>query len=117
MLTTRGLRRAAERRRHERRSCARGDGDRRRHDRRRRRLRSLMFAALAFAFPQQLKSSRALPLLNRWQQAGPRVSVSIDSFLSVATEPPNDELTEEAASGHRVDPAPIPSMTTIQPAI
>jgi len=69
-----------------------------------------MFAALAFAFPQQLKSSRALPLLNRWQQAGPRVSVSIDSFFAVAPEHAYDDLIDEAASVHRVDPALIRSV-------
>ena len=69
-----------------------------------------MFAALAFAFPRQLKSSHALPLLNRWQQAGPRVSVSIDSFLAVAPEHAYDDLIDEAASVHRVDPALIRSV-------
>jgi soluble lytic murein transglycosylase-like protein len=69
-----------------------------------------MFAAIVLAFPQQLKSSRALPLLSRWQQAGPRVSVSIDNFLAVAPEHAYDSLIEEAASVHRVDPALIRSV-------
>jgi soluble lytic murein transglycosylase-like protein len=72
-------------------------------------MRSVLFAALAFVFPHELKSG-AHPLLERSKNSRAQVSVSIDSFEPVLPQRAYDHLIEEAAAIYHVDPTLIRSV-------
>jgi hypothetical protein len=96
-----GLRQdGSNRRRANRRAVNRGTRDRRTSERRKARLRSLIFSALAFVAPQQLRSNPipffAAPNLNA--STGPRVSTTIDSFDPVPAQEAYDEDTKSTRS-------------------
>jgi soluble lytic murein transglycosylase-like protein len=96
------IRHNGERRRADRRSVDRGARDRRKSERRKARLRSLIFSALAFVAPHQLKSS-ALPLLPAARlTAGPRVTTNIESFEAILPQHAYDALIKEAADKYRL---------------
>jgi len=100
-----GLRQhGADRRRTSRRAGDRGTRDRRKSERRKARLRSLIFSALAFVAPQQLRSN-PLPFFstpNLMASVGPRVSATIDSFDPVPAQQAYDTLIDEAARKYRL---------------
>jgi soluble lytic murein transglycosylase-like protein len=105
------IRHNLERRLSDRRSCDRGTRDRRRRARRRFTLRSVLFAAFAFAVPQQLKSSTlaflAPPSIS---PSAPRVTTRIESFEAVPPQRAYDDLIAEAAQAFGVDPNLIRSV-------
>src|SRR6185295_9982258 len=100
-----GLRQnGGDRRRANRRAADRGTRDRRKSERRKARLRSLIFSALAFVAPQQLRSS-PIPFFSSPDlvaSSGPRVSTTIDSFDAIPAQHAYDELIEEAAKKYRL---------------
>jgi soluble lytic murein transglycosylase-like protein len=100
-----------ERRHDERRAQPRATRDRRRAERRRARLRSLIFTGLALALPHQLKQ-RPISFLSVSHLAapGPRVSASIDSMIAIPPSKAYEDIIQEAATLHRVDPALIRSV-------
>ena len=100
-----GLRQnGGDRRRADRRTSDRGTRDRRKSERRKARLRSLIFSALAFVAPHQLRSN-PLPFFaspNLAASPGPRVSTTIESFDALPPQQAYDELIAEAAKKYRV---------------
>ena len=93
-----------DRRRANRRGADRGTRDRRKSERRKARLRSLIFSALAFVAPQQLRSN-PIPFFSSPDlvaSSGPRVSTTIDSFAAIPAQHAYDDLIEEAAKKYRL---------------
>jgi soluble lytic murein transglycosylase-like protein len=101
-----GLRHNGERRTHYRRKRRRGRGERRFTDRRKKQVGGLLLAAAALATPQHF---RAMPLhaasrLLKLEAADPSVQVSIGEFRAVRPEEAYEDLIQEAATEHRLDP-------------
>src|SRR5882672_19033 len=108
-----GLRQNGGDRRHgNRRTVDRGTRDRRKNERRKARLRSLIFSALAFIAPQQLRT-HPIPFFsspNLVASIGPRVSTTIDSFDPIPAQQAYDDLIEEAAKKYRLSAVLIKSV-------
>jgi soluble lytic murein transglycosylase-like protein len=110
------IRHNSERRHGERRTADRGTRNRRQRDRRRNTARGLLFSALAFAMPHQVKQlvlrddlpSVAAP------ETGPRVLVSIDSFNPIQPAHAYDDFIREAAAKYDLEPALIRSVIRME---
>jgi len=101
-----GLRHDGDRRHHdERRSQERGQPDRRRSQRRKARIRNILFSALAFIIPPQVRAGR----LNLFVPQ-PGVSVTMDNFAAVPARQAYDGIIHEAAGAYDLDPALIRSV-------
>jgi soluble lytic murein transglycosylase-like protein len=102
-----GLRHDQERRHEDRRAAERGASDRRR--RVRRKLRSLIFAAMAMAIPHQLKHS-ALTFSSALPALEARASTSIEYVIAIPPSRLYDSFIHEAAALYRVSPTLIRSV-------
>jgi soluble lytic murein transglycosylase-like protein len=100
-----GLRQNAERRSHDRRRRTRASGDRRFIDRRRKQLGGLLLAAAALTTPQHFKTATLQAAARVLKvHAHPTVQQSIDEFLAIRPEDAYEELIQEAAAQHKLDP-------------
>jgi soluble lytic murein transglycosylase-like protein len=103
-----GLRQNGERRSHERRFLRRAPGDRRRFtERRKKQLGGLLIAAAALAAPQQVRNRplQAVSRMMKSQPAGkPNVNVAIDEVRALRPEEAYEDLIQEAAVKHELDP-------------
>ena len=110
------IRHGTERRHGDRRTADRGTGNRRRRDRRLNTARGLLFSALAFAMPHQVKQlvlRDELPTIAE-PDTGPRVVVSIDSFNPIQPAHAYDDLIREAAAKYDLEPALIRSVMRME---
>lgn len=109
-----GVRHGVERRQGDRRARPRDTADRRQGGRRRATLRSLLFTALTFGFPQHLNPALLAvpfkPLLRIAPTPVPKVTTSIDSYEAVPPWRAYDELIERAAERYDLDPDLIRSV-------
>ena len=100
-----GLRHQGERRVHdERRSHERSRPDRRRAERRKRRVRNLLFSAIAIALPPQVRPG----MFDMIPQPG--VSVTVEGFQAVPAREAYEDYIQEAAAEFNLDPALIRSV-------
>jgi soluble lytic murein transglycosylase-like protein len=113
-----GLRHGKERRSGDRRGVDRGTGSRRRRERRRNAARGLFFSALAFAIPHQVAKQEMvaakMPLVLGSRPAGPRVTVSIDSYDVGDRTHAFDDLIREAARKYDLNPSLIRSVIRME---
>ena len=82
------IRHNGERRHGDRRGIDRGTRDRRKGERRKARLRGLLFSALAFIAPQQLKSHSLALLPTAKISSGPGVTTNIESLEAILPSTP-----------------------------
>jgi hypothetical protein len=110
------IRHSADRRHGERRTADRGTRNRRQRDRRLNAARGLLFSALAFTMPHQVKQlvlRDKLPNVAA-PDGGPRVVVSIDSFNPIPPAHAYDDLIREAAKKYDLEPALIRSVMRME---
>jgi soluble lytic murein transglycosylase-like protein len=109
------IRHNAERRHGERRTADRGTRNRRQRDRRLNTARGLLFSALAFTIPHHVKqlARDELPSVAA-PDTGPRVMVSIDSFIPIEPAHAYDDFIREAAAKYDLEPALIRSVIRME---
>jgi soluble lytic murein transglycosylase-like protein len=102
-----GLRHLGDRRqREDRRAHERDDGfDRRRSQRRKARLRNILFSALAFVVPPQLRHAG-----QHLVAPEPTASVTVDNFAAVPAREAYEDIIHEAADKYDLNPALIRSV-------
>jgi soluble lytic murein transglycosylase-like protein len=113
-----GLRQGGDRRHADRRTRDRGMHNRRRRDRRIATMRGMMFSAIAFAMPHQVAKQEIvvakMPLVLASRPAGPRVTVSINSFDVGDRTHAFDDVIREAAKKYDLEPAVIRSVIRME---
>jgi hypothetical protein len=108
------IRCGGDRRVRDRRAVDRGGVDRRKRDRRLSTARGLLFTALTLVTPWQARwhmlRDKLPTIVLPGRPEGPKVDVSIDTFIPIPPAKAYDHLIKEAAATYKLDPALIRSV-------